>query len=50
MVEGQFGLHHEGKASVTSMLTVSIQIQEPGLGLGFSVRSGLCSKYGYGQN
>ena len=36
--------------SVTSMLTVSIQVKETGLGLGFSVRKCLCTKYGYGQN
>ena len=27
-----------------------IQVKDPGLGLGFSVRKGLCRKYGYGQN
>ena len=27
---------------MTSMLTVSIQVKEPGLGLEFSVRKGLC--------
>ena len=32
------------------MLTVSIQVKEPGLELGFSVRKGLCRKYGSVQN
>ena len=50
MGEGQLGLHHQDVASVTPMLTVSIQVKDPGLGLGFSVRKGLCRKYGYGQN
>ena len=27
---------------MTSMLMVSLQVKEPGLGLGFSVRIGLC--------
>ena len=29
-------------ASVTSMLMVSLQVKEPGLGLGFTVRKSLC--------
>ena len=48
--KGQFGLHHEGMASGTSMPTGSIQVKEHGLGLGFSVWKGVCRKYGYGQN
>ena len=32
-----------------SMVTVSIQVKEPGLGLSFSVRKSLCRKYGFGQ-
>ena len=48
--EGRFELHYLDVASVTSKLTVSIQVKDPGLGLGFSVRKGLCRKYGYGQN
>ena len=37
-------------ALVTSMLTVTIQVKDPGLGFGFSVMKGLCRKYGYEEN
>ena len=41
MGERQYGLDHEGRASVSSILMESIEVNEPGPGLELSVSKGL---------